>query len=112
MSAPVVDLRTYRLVPRGRDEFDRIFREGALPMLEARAIEVVGHGPSLVDEHHYFLARAFPSEDEREQQLGSFYESDEWRPYAERVDALIETYHHLVVPLATFASRWTGAADG
>lgn len=101
MSMPVVDLRTYRLVPGGRDEFDRIFREGALPMLEARAVEVVGYGPSLADEHHYFLARAFPSEPERERQLGSFYESDEWRrAYAERVDALIETYHHLVVPLA------------
>lgn len=113
MTAPVLDLRTYRLVPGGRDEFDRVFREGALPMLESRDIEVVGYGPSLADEHHYFLARAFVSESERERQLGEFYESDEWRrAYAERVTALVESFHHLVLPLAPLVSRWKDAADG
>jgi NIPSNAP len=112
MSAPVLDLRTYRLVPGGRDEFDRIFRDGALPMLETRAIEVVGYGPSLADERHYFLARAFPSEAERQRQLESFYSSEEWRrSYADRVNALIETYHHLVLPPEPLASRWSDAAD-
>jgi hypothetical protein len=95
----VVDLRTYRLVSGGRGEFDRIFREAGLPMLRARGIEVVGFGPSLADDRHYYLARAFPSEPERERQLRSFYESDEWRgTYAASVDALIESFHHLVVP--------------
>lgn len=95
----VVDLRTYRIVPGGRDEFDRIFREAALPMLRRRGIEVTGFGPSLADDRHYYLARAFPSERERERQLRSFYESDEWRgTYAESVDALVESFHHLVVP--------------
>jgi hypothetical protein len=95
----VVDLRTYRLVPGGRDEFDRIFQGAALPMLRRRGIEVTGFGPSLVDDRHYYLARAFPSELERERQLRSFYESDEWRStYADTVEALIESFHHLVVP--------------
>jgi hypothetical protein len=94
----VVDLRTYRLVPGGRDELDRIFREAALPMLRGRGVEVTGFGPSLVDDRHYYLARAFPSERERERQLRSFYESDEWRStYAADVEALIESFHHLVV---------------
>ncbi|MGH3111421.1 MAG: NIPSNAP family protein, partial [Gaiellaceae bacterium] len=61
MSGPVIDLRTYRLVPGGREEFDRIFREDVRPMLERRGIEIVGHGPSLGDDCHYFLARGFPS---------------------------------------------------
>jgi NIPSNAP len=99
--APVLDLRTYKLVPGGRDEFDRIFREGSLPMLQRHGIEVVGFGPSLADDDHYYLARAFPSSARREEQLAGFYGSDEWRErYDAPVMALIETYHVLVVPLA------------
>lgn len=99
MGVAVVDLRTYRLVEGGRDEFDRIFRDAALPLLESRGIEVSGFGPSLADDRHYYLARTFPSEQDRERLLASFYDSAEWRDgYAERVDALIESFHHLVVP--------------
>ena len=98
MSGPVLDLRTYRLVPGGRDEFDRILRDEVRPMLDRRGIEVVGHGPSLGDDRHYFLARGFPSEAERQRQLSSFYGSDEWRPYDDRVMALVESFHHLVIP--------------
>jgi hypothetical protein len=95
----VVDLRTYRLVPGGRDEFDRIFREEVLPMLQSRGIEVTGYGPSLIDDRHYYLARAFSSEAERDRELRSFYESEEWRSrYADTVSALVESFHHLVVP--------------
>jgi NIPSNAP len=97
---PVLDLRTYRLVPDGREVFDRIFRNEALPMLENRGIDVVAYGPSLVDEHHYYLARAFPSEAERDRQLSSFYGSEEWRrDYAETVTSIVESFHHLVIPL-------------
>jgi hypothetical protein len=95
----VVDLRTYRIVPGGRDEFDRIFREAVHPMLQARGIEVVGHGPSLLDDRHYYLARRFPSEEERALALDSFYGSAEWLDtYAEIVTRLVESFHHLVVP--------------
>jgi hypothetical protein len=97
--AAVVDLRTYRLVPGGRDEFDRIFREEALPMLQARGIDVVGYGPSLLDDRHYYLARRFPSEGERARALDAFYGSPEWlERYAGIVTALVESFHHLVVP--------------
>jgi NIPSNAP len=97
---PVLDLRTYRLVPDGREVFDRIFRNEALPMLEHRGIDVVAYGPSLIDDHHYYLARAFPSEVERDRQLSSFYGNEEWRrDYAETVTSIVETFHHLVIPL-------------
>jgi hypothetical protein len=98
--APVLDLRTYRLVPAGRDEFDRIFREGALPMHHRHGIEVVAYGPSFADDDHYYLARAFPSPSRREEQLAAFYGSDEWREtYEAAAMALIETYHVVVIPL-------------
>jgi hypothetical protein len=55
---PVLDLRTYKLVPGGRETFDRILRESALPMLRRYEIDVVGYGSSLADSDHYYLARA------------------------------------------------------
>jgi NIPSNAP len=98
---PVLDLRTYQLVPGGGAAFDRIFREHSLPMLERHRIEVVGYGPSLDDPDRYFLMRAFPSAARRNEQLAAFYGSDEWREnHRDAVLALIEDYHELLVPLA------------
>jgi NIPSNAP len=97
---PVLDLRTYKLVSGGRQAFDGILREGALSMLRRYEIDVVGYGPSLSDDDHYYLARAFPSTAVRERQLGAFYGSDEWEQrYDETVMELIETYHTVVIPL-------------
>jgi NIPSNAP len=105
----VLDLRTYKLVPGGREVFDRILRERALPMLGRYEIEVVGYGPSLLDGDHYYLARAFPSISCRGQQLGAFYGSDEWRRgYEDTVSELIETYHTVVVPLTASIERALG----
>jgi hypothetical protein len=96
-----MDLRTYALVPGGRGDFDRILREAALPMLRRVGIHVVGYGPSLADDDHYFLARAFASQAEREAQLTAFYGSDEWRRnYEDAVARLIASYHKVVIPLA------------
>jgi hypothetical protein len=47
---PVLDLRTYKLVPGWRKTFDDILRERALPMLRRYGTEVVGCGPSLADD--------------------------------------------------------------
>jgi NIPSNAP len=96
----VLDLRTYRLVPGGRRTFDRILRQRALPMLRRYEIAVVGYGPSLIDDDHYYLARAFPSPSDREERLAAFYESDEWkRELEDTVTELIEAYHTVVIRL-------------
>ncbi len=96
----VLDVRTYKLVHGGRDDFDRLFRESALPMLHRFGIEVVGYGPSVDDDDHYYLIRVFASAARRDEQLDSFYGSDEWRQnYREAVMALIETYHVVVIEL-------------
>jgi hypothetical protein len=88
----------YELVRDGRDEFDRIFREGALPMLERAGIEVVAYGPSLDDDSSYCLIRAFPSAARRREQLDAFYGSDEWRAnYDDAVMGLIESYHVVLI---------------
>ncbi len=96
----VVDLRTYALVPGGRQAFDRIVCEEALPLPSHNPHHVVGYGPSLADSEHYFLARAFASRAEREEQLTAFYGSDEWRQnYEDTVMHLIESYHTVVTRL-------------
>ena len=111
---PVLDLRTYKLVPGGRETFDRILRESALSMLARHEIDVVGYGPSLADSDHYYLARAFPSAASRERRLGAFYGSDEWKQgYEGTVSELIETYHTVVIPLtedalASLSGQTTG----
>ena len=97
---PVLDIRTYKLVPGARADFDRIFREEALPMLERLGIEVVLYGPSTADDDGYCLIRAFSSAAERDELLGAFYGSEEWqRDYAAEVSGLIEAYHAVVVEL-------------
>lgn len=100
LDAPVLDLRTYKLVPGRGEDFDRIARERALPMLRRHGIEVVGSGPSLEDSDLYYLMRAFPSAASRAERLDSFYGSDEWRQnHRDAVLPLIESYHILLVPL-------------
>jgi hypothetical protein len=102
---PVLDVRTYRLVPGGSDAFDRLFRESALPMLERFGIDVAGYGHSIDDESLYYLIRSFASATQRTEQLDAFYGSEEWRRnYRELASALIETDHVVVIDL-TPASR-------
>jgi hypothetical protein len=104
-----MDLRTYALVSGGRGDFDRILRDEALPMLRRAGIRVVGYGPSLADDDQYFLARAFASRAEREEQLTAFYGSDEWRQnYEDTVTQLIASFHKVIIP---FAARIAEAFD-
>ena len=104
--SPVLEIRTYKLKAGRRDDFDRMFREHALPMLRRYGIDVVGSGASLHDEDHYILIRAFPSLDSRAEQLERFYGSDEWlENYDGPVMELIETYHTVVLPPAVLEGR-------
>jgi hypothetical protein len=97
-SSGVLDLRTYKLVAQSGEEFDRIFRERALPMLQRHGIEVVGFGPSLEDADLYYLMRAFRSAALRDEQLDAFYGSDEWRDnHRDAVLSLVESYHTVVI---------------
>jgi NIPSNAP len=98
-NGPVLDIRTYRLVPGARDEFDRIFREHARPMLERHGIDVVAAGLSLLGDDLFTLVRSFDSREQRREQLEGFYGSDEWlENYDAAVMALIEAYHTVVIP--------------
>jgi len=99
VSGPVVELRTYLLQPGERAEYDRIFREEARPLLASFGIDVVANGPSLLDDDHYYLLRAYPSLAARDEVEARFYGSDAWRngPREAVVSRLI-SYHEVVLP--------------
>lgn len=98
--SPVLEVRTYQLLPGAGREFDGLFREGALPLLHRFGIHVVGYGTSVVDDDRYILMRAYPSASRREEQLQAFYGSDEWRESYETLAlSLIESYQTVVIAL-------------
>jgi hypothetical protein len=81
-------------------------------MLTRHEIDVVGYGPSLADDEHYYLARAFSSASRREHQLRAFYESEEWRLRYERdVMELIDAYHVVVIPLTSCIGQALASGD-
>ena len=94
----MLDVRVYELVPGGGDEFDRIFRDHAYPMLRRYGIEVVAYGRSVEDGDRFCLIRRFASAAERDERLQAFYGSAEWLSnYDEQVGALIESYRVVVI---------------
>ena len=94
----VLEIRTYRLLPGTRDEYDRLFREEALPLLREFDIDVVGAGPSIDDSNGYFLIRAFDDLAEREGAEDGFYASPAWRQGPrEAVIEKIEVYTDAVL---------------
>jgi NIPSNAP len=108
-AVPVIEIRTFRLVPGGKEAFDRVAHR-VLPMLERYGIRVVACEPSADPDDHYLLIRAFTSAAERDEQLGAFYGSDEWHEkYRRSVLDLIESYHivaiELTAPLAESLSE-------
>ena len=98
---PVLDVRTYELVPGARAEFHELARDRAVPMLDRHGIRVVAYGPSADGEDMYYLVRAFESPRAREEQLTSFYGSEEWlRDHQQAVLRLIRSYHVAVIELS------------
>jgi hypothetical protein len=93
----ILEIRTYKLIAGQRTAFDREMRR-ALPMLGRHGIRVVRFGPSLADDDHYILMRAYDSLEQRIEQVGGFYSSEEWaRKHAPAVDPLLETYHTVLL---------------
>jgi NIPSNAP len=97
----LLEIRTYRLKPSTRDEFVRVMREDAVPMLRQAGIDVVTCGASLVNEDGHeeaYLIRSFGSLAEHHEQEESFYASDAWRHGPrESILAKIDSYHSIVL---------------
>lgn len=76
---PVIEIRSYRLVPGGRDRFHQLVSQQSLPLMRACGIDVVAFGPSLHDTEGYFLIRAFHDVAELGAAQAAFYASPAWR---------------------------------
>jgi ketosteroid isomerase-like protein len=119
---PVLEIRAYTLKPGVRDGFHSRFLAEALPLLRTAGVDVVAFGPSLHDADSYYLLRAFPSVEAREQAEDAFYGSRAWvdGPRA-AVLAAIDSYSTVVVSvdphtlkglrMPTTASARPAAAD-
>jgi len=95
-----IEIRTLNLKPGTRDEFQRLYIEEALPLLQRWNFDVVAHGPSLHDENTYYVIRRYDSLSQREQMEDAYYASDDWRlGPREAMLALIESYTDIVLEL-------------
>lgn len=97
----IVEVRTYRLRPGTEEEFVRLMRDEAVPLLKRFGIEVVTCGASLADEdgrRDAYLIRSFDSLEQRDEQEERFYGSREWRDGPrETIVSRIESYHTVVL---------------
>jgi hypothetical protein len=95
----LLEVRLFKVRPGSRPEFDRISREGTIPLMRRFGITVLGHGPTLNDGDGWLLIRAFPSEQRRVEQSLAFYELPEWQEkYDAVVPPMIDSYHTAVLP--------------
>ena len=76
---PLIEIRSINLKPGMRPEFQRLFREQALPLLQRWNFEVVTHGPSVHAENSYYVIRRFDSLAQRDRMEDAYYASDDWR---------------------------------
>lgn len=95
----LLEMRFFKVRPGTRAEFDRISREGTIPMMRRYGIHVVDFGPMLNDEDGYYLLRAFRSEEDRVEKSQAIYATTEWEEnYDAPVTAMIEDYRTAVFP--------------
>ena len=89
----LIEVRSYRLKPGALPELERLFHKEALPLLQARGIDVVAFGASPDDPDAAFLIRAFDDLADRDRREAGLYGSAEWRAGPrESVLACIDLY--------------------
>jgi hypothetical protein len=94
----VLEIRIFTVHPGARQEFDRISREGTIPLMRRLGINVVAFGPSPNNDEGYHLLRAFRSEEERVTLSQSLYTTEEWETkYDAPVGAMIADYRTTVI---------------
>jgi hypothetical protein len=93
-----LEIRSYNLKPETCAEFHRLMVEQALPMLKRWKVDVVAWGPSAHDPAAYYLMRAYPGLEARQQDQDAFYGSAEWRQGPrEALLACIDSYTSIVI---------------
>lgn len=74
----LLEIRLFTLHPGVQAEFDRVSRDGTIPLMRRCDIEVLAFGPCLNDENGYYLVRGFDDEDDRVRRSQAVYATAEW----------------------------------
>jgi hypothetical protein len=74
----IVDFRSYTLKPGRAEDFDRLMRTQAIPMLIRWGFDVVAQGLSADGDDRAYLVRAYRDLTHREVSEDIFYGSTEW----------------------------------
>jgi quinol monooxygenase YgiN len=100
----LLEIRTYRLKPGTIEAFHDAVHTKAVPMLQAKGMDVVAYGRSDHEEETYFLARSYTSREALEREQAEFYGSEDWKlgPRSELVDR-IQTYMNTLIWLSEVA---------
>jgi len=74
-----IEVRSLNLKPGTREEFQRLYIEEALPLLQRWNFDLVAHSLLLHDENMFYVIRRFDSLTQREKMEDAYYGSDDWR---------------------------------
>jgi hypothetical protein len=95
---PVIEMRTYKLVPGKREEFLEIFTSRSLPAHREIGMTVIGPFRSIEDPDTFFFMRAFPDLASREPMKAAFYDGPLWKGELEaKLMPMIEKYDVVLV---------------
>jgi NIPSNAP len=95
---PVIEMRTYKLLPGKRQEFLEIFIARSLPAHREIGMKIVGPFLSIEDPDTFFFMRGFPDLASREPMKAQFYEGPLWKGELEqRLLPLIDKYEAVLV---------------
>jgi hypothetical protein len=96
--AAVIEVRTYRFVPGGRDVFVEQLRDRAIPIHREIGMRVLGPFPSIEDDQTLVWLRAFPDADRRDPMKDAFYGGELWLEEMETlIMPLIEHFESVLV---------------
>lgn len=106
----LLEIRMFRVRPGTREEFDRISREGTVPMMRRYGFTVLACGPQLDEDDGYYLVRVFDSAQQRLDLSQRLYASQEWIDnYEQPVMAMIVDYRNALLP--AYGAIVAGLAD-
>jgi len=101
----MIEILTLNLRPGTREKFRQLYSAESLPLQKKWNIEVIAHGPSLLDENSYYVVRSFDSPEDRKKKQDAFSNSDEWQKGPRSaILGMIDNIAAIAVPAETFTS--------
>ncbi len=101
----MIEIQTLNLRPGTREKFRQLYTAESLPLQKKWNIDVIAHGPSLIDENSYYVVRSFESPEVRKKKQDAFSNSDEWQKGPRSaVLGMIDNIAVIAVPAETFTS--------